>query len=295
MLVTLIGKKSIHKIVLPQTTVGNYWITDKTEEKEKKLVNIEGKAGKWQVVSNNYVKVINSKFINVTNNSISVIPSREKVTERVILQEYSMYGICIGNLEELYILYCSPVYENSFEHLNIKNTKEIYIGSNNQNHIEYNNILVKNTHARIYKDSGRWVIENLDNRFGTFVNNMPIFGETKILFNGDVIFIMGLKVIMMGNSIFINNPQNAVRYNSKYFELDKTKYVIDKTQSSEDIQENIELYSDKEYFSRAPRIKNIIETEKVKIDAPPQIQDKEDTPAILVLGSTLAMGLMMMI
>ena len=85
-------------------------------------------------------------------------------------------------------------------------------------HIEYNNILVKNTHARIYKDSGRWVIENLDNRFGTFVNNMPIFGETKILFNGDVIFIMGLKVIMMGNSIFINNPQNAVRYNSKYFE-----------------------------------------------------------------------------
>ena len=295
MLVTLIGKSSIHKIVLPQTIVGNYWITDKTGEKEKKLVNIEGKSGNWQVVSNNYVKVINSKFINVTNNSITVIPSKEKVTDRVILQEYSMYGVCIGNLEELYILYCSPVYEKTFQHFDIKNTKEILIGNNTQNHIVYNNILVKNTHARIFKDSGRWMIENFDNRFGTFVNNSPIYGESKILFNGDIIFIMGLKIIIMGNSIFINNPQNSVSYNKRYFELNQTKFVIDKNQQNDDIQENIELYSNKEYFSRAPRIKNIIETEKVKIDAPPQIQDKEETPAILVLGSTLAMGLMMMI
>ena len=40
LLVTLIGKNAMHKIILPQTTIGNYWISDKTGRQEKKLVNI---------------------------------------------------------------------------------------------------------------------------------------------------------------------------------------------------------------------------------------------------------------
>ena len=49
------------------------------------------------------------------------------------------------------------------------------------------------------------MIENLDPNFGTFVNNNPVNKRLKMLFNGDVIFIMGLKIIIIGKSIYINN------------------------------------------------------------------------------------------
>lgn len=35
LLATLVGKNSIYKINLPQTTIGNYWISDKSGEIEK--------------------------------------------------------------------------------------------------------------------------------------------------------------------------------------------------------------------------------------------------------------------
>ena len=40
------------------------------------------------------------------------------------------------------------------------------------------------------------------------------------VFNGDVIFIMGLKIIIMGRSIYINNPAQKVKYNEEIFEIE---------------------------------------------------------------------------
>ena len=206
-----------------------------------------------------------------------------------------MYGICLGNSNELYVLYCSPVLEKKF-HLNINHSTEIYIGKDTANHISYNNELVANKHVRIFFNNGRWFIENFDSRFGTFVNNEAVCDRKRILFNGDVIYIMGLKIIIMGKNIFINNPQNNIICNKEVFTLIKDdQKEIQTNEEIEEKNENIELYSEDEYFSRAPRITNVIEREKVKIDAPPHIQDKEEMPLILVLGSSLSMGAMMII
>jgi len=43
MQVTLIGKNTMHKLILPQAVNGSYWITDKSGEEERKLVSIEGR------------------------------------------------------------------------------------------------------------------------------------------------------------------------------------------------------------------------------------------------------------
>lgn len=291
MLVTLIGKNSIYKINLPQTTIGNYWISDKSEEIERKLVNIEGTNGNWQITSNNAMKIISSKSINISEDSIKIQQNDEKIISKIMLKEYSIHFLYLENSKDLFILYCSPLYENDFLHLDIKNTKEILIGNGLHNHISYNNPLVNRTHARIFMNNGKWNIENFDSKFGTFVNNLPITTNRKVLCNGDVIFIMGLKLIIMGNSIFMN-PLKVI-YNKNNLVPNQTKYDIKKIQDEEDGE--IELYTKEDYFSRAPRIANIIECEKVKIDPPPQIQNKDEMPAILVLGSTLSMGAVMMI
>ena len=292
MLVRLIGKNSMHKVVLPQIAVGNYWISNKDGENDKKLLNIEGKDDNWQVVSNNYVKIINSKCVKLNRDNIEIEQSNDCIVNKIILKQYSMHFIYLENYQELYILYCSPFYENDFVHLDMKNIKEISIGSGIQNHIVYNNILIQNKHARILFSNNRWMVESFNTKFGIFVND-ELVTKTRILSNGDVIFILGLKIVIMGNTIFMNNPLNKIQYNKDNLILMKLK----NNYPNLDLPEinDIDIYSEDDYFTRAPRITNLIECEKVNIDAPPAIQSKEEMPLILVLGSMLSMGAMMMI
>lgn len=290
MLVALIGKNRMYKIVLPQIAIGNYWLTDGTE-KERKLINIEGTNGKWHVTSNNSVKIIDKTAIKKIGNNISV--DYNKKLERVILNEYDKYIIQFGSSEELFVLCCFPVCDNNLFHLELKNKNQISIGSSGNNDILYNNELVSSIHAKLYFNNGNFILENYDMNFGTFINNKPVLDDNVALSNGDIIFIMGLKIIIMGKTIFINLPENKVICNNEAFSLIKENVEIEN--NNEEEEKNIELYSEKDYFSRAPRITNIIEREKVKIDAPPQLQDQQEMPLILALGSSFSMGTMMII
>ena len=288
MVVTLIGKNLMYKLSLPQKAIGNYWLSDKKGEKERKLINIEGIDGEWQIVNSNILEVMDFKIIDREKSNMR--KNEKQIGERVVLKEYEMYGIRFRGAEELFILYCSPSYEDNLIHLDIRKKADIYIGKGVHNQIVYTNKMMANTQAQIFQYEGRWMIKNFDNQFGTFVNNKPVKKDT-ILSNGDVIFMMGLKIIIMGMSIFINNPQKKVTCSKEMFRLDNIKVntIIDSEEPDE------EMYSEDEYFSRAPRITNVIEHEKVKIDAPPHLQDDSEMPLILAMGSSLSMGIIMIV
>ena len=292
MLVTLIGKNKIHKIILPKNPIGNYWMKEKENEKEKKLVNIEGKDGNWQIITDKKVYTINPSALIIENDKIKISKRSETVADRIILKEYNMYAICIGGIENFYIVYCSPAYEEYFSHLNIRNTGEIFIGKSPKNTICYENKLVASTHARIFYEGGAWNIENFDKKLGTFVNNSKVNSSIIKLNNGDEIFIMGLKIILMGDSIFINNPQGNLKFNTSNLIQSKeinNEYIKKEIENSED--NTIEIYSEKDYFARVPRVKKEIEPKKIKIEEPPAKQDNEKMPFMLVFGSSLTMAL----
>lgn len=95
---------------------------------------------------------------------------------------------------------------------------------------------------------------------------------------------MGLKIVLGKNFIAINNPDNRVKISSKL-----QKYIsqpIDKT--SEEQEYKIE----RRYFYRSPRFKRDIETLNIKIDAPPDSPIANEMPMVLVLGTSLTMGMM---
>lgn len=292
MLVTLISKDAMHKTILPETPIGSYWIEDKTGKAERKLVNIESDSGNWKITTNKYVQIIDLNYITIQDNKIKVKNDLKRIKKEVILKENDIYGIYITSTKEFYILYVSPVYEKNLSHFEIKHTQEIRIGQGEHNHISYNNKLVSKSHARITLKEGRLFIENYDNNFGTFINSKPLNQNTQLL-NGDVITIFGLKIIIMGQSIFINNPNKQVNIDSNHLIPCKEKQEMPMLNSIE--EDEAELYTNKEYYSRAPRISNIIEEEEIKIDAPPQLQEKQEMPMVLMLGSTLSMGAMMMV
>ena len=287
MIVTLIGKKSISKIKLPRTAIGSYWF----EENEKKVINIRGNDGKWEVTSNDISKIVNTKDLNITDNNITIINNKDVYLYNAILNENSVICMMSEITKEIYILYCEPSFKDDFLHIDLKNNLELSIGKNEKNLIVYNNALVSDEHAEIYKLNGKWYIENKDKKFGTFLNNKQVI-EKRELKTGDIIYIMGLKIIWLENSFFINNPYNKMHYNKFELSLSADKNIALDTSDAD--ENEIKLYKESDYYSRSPRIRNIIEAETIKIDAPPQKQNKDDMPAILVLGSTVSMGIIMM-
>lgn len=285
MQVMLISKKSIFKTILPKNPLGTYWVCD---ENKNKLLKIEAKGEEFQVFSDESMQIINPKCLLIDNDNICV-NNDIKVIKQITLKEHNMYCMHSENSDEIYILYCMPMYEENYIHLDIKNTTEILIGSGKSNHILYNNALVSNIHAKMLFINGRWMIQNCDKKYGVMVNGKLIRKE--ILFNGDVIFIMGLKIIIMGKSLIINNPLNAVTYNNKYFSINETKNE-EIEEKDEDRDEKIDRKRNSEiYFSRIPRITKKIEHRKVEIVPPPQKVQENKMPWILTFGTTFSMGM----
>ena len=289
LIVALIGKNIICKIVLPQIAIGNYWLTDGSE-KERKLINIEGVNGEWFVSSNNSIQLIEKEAARPVGKEFKVDYTRK--LDKVSLSNYDTYIVQFVGSNELFVLCCFPACDSSLFRLELKNGNEILIGKSQDNGIVYDNEFVADIHAKMNFSNGNFFIENHDVNFGTFVNNKPVFSGGTWLQNGDIVFIMGLKIIIMGKSIFINSPNNKVLCTNNLFSLVESKVEIE---NNDETEEYIELYSEDEYFSRVPRITNIIERERVKIDAPPHIQDQQEMPLILVLGSSLSMGTMMIV
>ena len=290
MIVTLIGKNVLYKTKLPKVAIGNYWITDKND---KKLISIEGNGEEWQVISSNNAKIVRPNSLTASSNISKIVESKVNIIKEATLREYSMYYIYLKDYtNEIFILYCAPEYEADFTHLNIKSSQEILIGSGEECDILYDIPLVKKVHARIFFSNGKLMIENFDTDYGTFVSDNPVDNGLKMLFNGDVVFIMGLKIIIIGRSIYINNPFKSVKYNNEVFEINNDEVHIKDLEEDDDTE--VQLYSEKDYFARAPRITNIMEREKIIIDSPPPNEDRETMPLILVLGSSLSMGVIMM-
>ena len=176
MLVSLIGGKTINRIILPKVVIGNYWLTGIEDNEEKKLVNIESQNDKWQISSNGYARIIDPKSLKIGENGLLIQNSNLIIKEKIILKPDSMNAITIGYSNNIYILYCSDVYDKYLKGYNLgQSVQEISIGSDASTDITYNNFLVAKKHARIFASNGKWMLENLDKRENTtYLNNRVI-------------------------------------------------------------------------------------------------------------------------
>ena len=287
MQVVLIGENELYKITLPKIIEGIYWITD---NQGKKIVNIEALDGHWSIKTDNNLTIVNPENINIRDNKFSIIEGFQIIKKQELLEEYKTYGIASNLNNRIYLLFCMPVCDSSFINLRLKNTNEIFIGRDKTNAIFLKSKFASQYHSKLIFNENGWRLENKG--FGTYINNQPLKQKIYNIKNGDIIFILGLKIIILGKSIFINNCKEIAQFNNEFLEEFHPQKIVIKNSS---FDEDIELYKDSDYFSRAPKITKKIETEKIKIDSPPAVQNNEQTPAILILGSTLSMSAVMMV
>lgn len=105
------------------------------------------------------------------------------------------------------LLFCNYYQINTDQYIfyDIKNLDRIEIGRTIGN-IRFNNTYVSNPHCRILCKHGRYSIEDLNSMNGTYKNNRRVYVESLKL--GDIINIMGLKIIIGLDFIAINTLTN---------------------------------------------------------------------------------------
>ncbi len=276
MIVRLIKRKKIYNFILPTTISGSYWITDNDYlGNTRNLINVEEFEGKWRIKSDFETKIM----------------SGTKEVDSAILLNYSLYFLKINTDNEYVILYCSPTCEKNMLSLKVNNEEEIIIGNDDKANIYYNYPLVSKQHSRLIYNKKEWIIQDLNSKYGTYVNNTAI--KTKQLEYGDNIFIMGLRIIVMKDSIIINNPGNNVSYDTNVFEL--MPRIVQKQVEKDNIEEElIEFFKEEDYFYKSPRFKTKIEEVVINIDPPPGKQEEEKMPMIYTIGPMLSMAMMSM-
>ncbi len=277
MLVSLIKKERIYSVSLPLAVDGTYWVSDRDKNgNERKLLSIQDVNGKWVLKSNNDNKII----------------EEDRIISETELTNYTFHYIQIEQ-EEIALLYCCPVYDENNIQIEIKNPCEILIGKSQLCKIIFNLPTVSEEHAKLTYNNGNWAITDLNSKFGTYVNNERVLG-TKLLNHGDIIFITGLKIIVLGNYLITNNPFDRAKYSGDVFNLyNKPNIAIEPT--DEEKNNELEVYEENDYFNRSPRFRTIIEKEEMNIDTPPGKQQEDDTPAILTIGPQITMGMSSML
>lgn len=268
MIITTISQECINSNYLPQKVKGQYSIYDSTRSKTEHLVNIEGINDEWIMKSNRRVRILDQAGNFVKNAVVS--PLGVYVLEKVD--------------GERFVVFTEPITEDRqiFTKYIVDKDVDYSIGRSETNDLCFSNTVVSSNHAQLSKKNGRWTIIDKNSTNGTFVNGTRV--ESKELNVGDIIFIMGLKIVIGKNIIAINNPDGKVRLTNKFEKFKKQETLQDEETEYELLET--------EYFYRSPRFKRDIETAHFKIDPPPSSPVTEEMPWVLVVGSSLAMGMM---
>ncbi len=273
MIVTTICKNQIKSISLPKKVKGQYWLYETVDDCDERLVSIEGINDEWIMKSTRQVKIIDSRD--------------EGVLKSAVISPLGIYMLEKINGERVFV-FTEPITEDRqiFTKYLVNDDIDLTIGRAEQNDITYANKAVSSQHALLSCRGGRWFIQDGNSSNGTFVNETRV--QSTSLNIGDTIFIMGLKLVVGKNFVAFNNPDGRVIFSNKL------KKFVNQTVEVFDEEDEYEL-AEQKYFYRSPRFKRDIETAEFKIDAPPTSPISEELPWILVIGSSLAMGIMSLV
>ena len=166
-----------------------------------------------------------------------------------------------------------------YKKFKIEKGTNIFIGRTPANDVAFgfSNFVSREKHAAIRIDNdGKAYIEDLKRSVGIYVNGKLTHSQELSLF--DEIFMMGLSIVYLGQSVAIRN-----------LALDSTLPLIKAFPAKSIIMEN-----QKTYFVRTPRILKSLDHDEIDVDAPPNPPTMDNTPVILVLGPSITMSIVML-
>lgn len=274
MIITLFKMGKLFSIRLPENIKGRFWITDHEAASisDKKIVGIEAVDGKWVIKSDRKFKIMN--FETGT------------VAKAIAIYERRLYPVQIGNNnDDRSCLLTEPFTKDrstfSKYYINKSATGfRLNIGKNQENEIVFDNKYVSSCHAMLSYSKNKWYIRDMGSSNGTYVNDMLITNDTELSV-GDIIFIVGFRIVIGGKFIAINNPDGRVVIRTEAIK----PYIMPYKES---YTEHDEAWHS--YYYRSPVFRREIEPLELAVDMPTQEQSTSGTPLILTIGPALIMG-----
>ncbi len=270
MIVSLIKLKQMFDLTLPLKIKGQYWISDIDDMgKQRDLISVEAVLGEWVVKSNKLV---------------SILDVEGSFLQSIILKPLSYFNLKIANSDERVILFVENIdlSRQIFTKYVASSAALFRIGRAGDSDLYYGNKFVSGKHAQLSYDGSDWSVTDTDSKNGTYINGFRV--ETQKLKAGDLIYIMGLKIVVGHNYLSVNNPDGLLKNNSD------SLLEYHPQEAAENTERDIEL-PPKRYFYRSPRFYKERKSVNIKIDSPPQRQKNDTVPMALMLGPSITMGM----
>jgi len=269
MLVTLLFQNKMYSTRLPEKVRGQYWIKDvEAGLKAEKVAEIVAGESGWVVKSGKGLRLWNIK--------------EKTECDELVLQGNEIYPIQRQgkNNEQGYIL-TEPFTQDRciYTKYIVNSDVTLSIGADESNQIVIHNAYVSAKHATLMWQNNTWLVYDNDSTNGIYVNNEKVKSGIALKC-GDLLFILGCKIIV-GNGFFaINNPDMSVNINCTQIEQYE-KPSIKNTY--------VEAIEDTFYY-RAPFFEKELELLCMKIEAPIGKEKEDETPILLTLAPSLLMG-----
>ncbi len=274
MIVNFVYNDSITSIILPTKISGQFSFN---APNGKKVLRIESVDNKWILKTTSGYKL---RVRDASDGSVADAASLE-------LASKSLYPVknAGSSADKIYILteeYTDDRIE--FSPFTVPANCTLSIGNGKvRKSIAYDNNYVSSNHAVLHYSDGKWQIQDDGSKNGTFVNGKRI--EYSDLNYGDMIFIMGMKIIVGKGFISINNPDQKVEVHSDEISpFQPPQFTAHNTDEEEESPEEL-------FFDRSPRFKRDIEEINMVIDSPPRENNQDEMPVILTVGPAMTMAM----
>lgn len=200
--------------------------------------------------------------------------------KKIALHDCSLIMVVFG--DKKYIIYSEFEREkdNVILPYYIEKHTDIHIGRLSNCEICYPNPFVSRDHAMLHWENENWYIVDINSKNGVFLNGISVSNAP--LKAGDVVYIMGIYIIMGVGYIGINNANNRIQITSSKIRAINNDNEIDYLQYS--------LNDQDVFFDRKPRKNFKLEKKEIEIEMPPMSMSSEKLPLLLRMGNPLLSG-----
>lgn len=263
MIAVLMSQTEIVKMRLPSQVKGRYWFGNKREDHG--LLYIEGIEGQW------YVGLADAEASFISHPEVRQLAIGDKSLIAIQFHgsEYALFSEQESNNRRIY------------RHFAVKDNVSITIGRSPGSDIFFNSRFASKNHASLFADNNQWKIVDTNSTNGVYVNNKRVH-ETSLRL-GDVVFIMGLKIIIGTGFIAINSVDERVKITSEKLQAFKLNDYPDGISISE-------KSNGEKLYNRLPRRRKALKLDDIHIEAPPMSLDSAKIPLVLRLGGQAVMS-----
>lgn len=254
---------------LPLNVSGSYSF-DENDAADEKLINIESRDGVWVLYSSGDVQIM----VNGT------------IVQDTPLQNNCFYQIKRGNTN--YLLYTESNFLSQILTYTYDKTLNLMVGNGANCNVKYNLGLIKDLSFHISFEQENIVLDN-KGTVKVYINNSSIPTGKYYLKYGDVINLYGFKIMILKNYMLLNNIQGLTQVDGST-NLKQHNFNAPSQLEMIEIKDR-DLYSKDDYFSKAPRIRRLIETKQIELSSPPKPEHNNEMPLLLTIGPMLTMGL----